>query len=111
MIEAYIRPERLQAVKDALEVMGIKGMSISQVKGHGAQGGIKLAGRAGSYNVEFIDKVKLEICVDGDTDLEAIINHIADAARTGKPGDGKIFVLPIDDAIRIRTMERGESVC
>ena len=109
-IEAFIRPEKLQPVKEALDTMGVKGISMYNVKGRGAQGGIKLAGRAGSYIVDFIDKVKIEVVVDSDDMVEPIINRIADAARTGRPGDGKIFVVPVDDVIRIRTMERGEGV-
>lgn len=108
-IEAYIRPEKLEPVKVALFEKGIKGMTIHEVKGHGNQRGIKLVGRTGEYCVEWIDKLKLEIVVGEITDLEDIINTIVEKASTGKIGDGKIFITPVDDAIRIRTKERGES--
>ena len=109
-IEAYIRPEKLQPIKDALDAKGIKGMTIYQVKGHGAQKGIMLVGRAGEYCVPWIDKVKLEMIVSDQVDIEDIIEAIIEKAQTGKPGDGKIFISSISDAIRIRTKERGDSI-
>lgn len=113
-IEAYIRPEKLQLVKDALDKIGIKSLTVFDVRGRGAQGGIKLTGRVGDYTVDFIDKSKLEIFVNCGTDIESIITAIADAARTepnGRPGDGKIFISEVEDAIRIRDLARGEEVC
>ncbi len=107
-IEAFIRPEKLQPVKEALLAKNVKGITIHQVQGHGTQKGMKLLGRAGEYTVEFLDKVKVELVVDGGFDIEDLIKVIADAARTGAPGDGKIFISPVEDAIRIRTMERGD---
>ncbi len=107
-IECYIRPEKLEPVKEALFAMDIRGMSITEVKGHGRQRGIKLVGRTGDYCVEWIDKLKLEIVINGD--VEKVIETIINTAKTGNPGDGKIFIIPVEEAIRIRTGERGESV-
>ncbi len=109
-IECYIRPERLEKVKKALFALGVKGMSITDAKGHGHQGGIKLTGRAGDYVVEWIDKLKLELVVSETMPLEKIMDIIVENAATGKPGDGKIFVLPVEEAIRIRTRETGEGI-
>ena len=109
-IEAYIRPEKLNAIKEALDEKGIKGMTIYQVKGHGAQKGIMLVGRAGEYCVPWIDKVKLELIVSDEIDIEDILETIIKNAQTGKPGDGKIFISSISDAIRIRTRERGDEI-
>src|SRR4030042_5458583 len=103
-IEAFIRPEKLQPVKDVLLAKNVKGMTIHQVQGHGSQKGMKFLGRAGEYTVEFIDKVKIELIIDGGFNIEDLIKAIADAARTGTPGDGKIFISSVEDAIRIRTM-------
>lgn len=107
-IECFIRPERLQMVKDALFKIGIRGMTMYEVKGHGRQGGIKLTGRAGEYFVEFINKIKLEIFLSSSQNIEKVVDVIIKNACTGNPGDGKIFILPVDDVIRIRTGERGE---
>lgn len=109
-LECYIRPEKLEAVKKALFDMEIRGMSITEVKGHGRQRGIKLVGRTGEYCVEWIDKLKLEIVLNGSQDIEKVIETIIQNASTGNPGDGKIFVLPVEQAIRIRTGERGDTV-
>jgi nitrogen regulatory protein P-II 1 len=113
-IEAYVRPEKLQRVKEALDAIGVKSLSVYDVRGRGAQGGIKLAGRVGEYVVDFIDKLKLELFINCGTDIEAVITAIADAARSepnGRPGDGKIFISDVQDAIRIRDLERGEAIC
>ncbi len=109
-IEAFIRPEKLEAVKSALFEKGIKGMTIHEVKGHGNQRGIKLVGRSGEYCVEWIDKLKLEIVISSKINVEDIINTIIEKAQTGKIGDGKIFISSIEEAIRIRTKERGDSI-
>jgi nitrogen regulatory protein P-II 1 len=109
-IECFMRPEKLEPVKEALFELGIRGMTIYEVKGHGHQRGMKFMGRAGEYCVEWIDKLKLEIVVNGKQDVETIIETIRTIAATGNPGDGKIFISTIEDAIRIRTGERGESV-
>ena len=109
-LECYVRPEKLEPIKKGLFELGIKGMSISNVKGHGSQRGIKLVGRAGEYCVEWIDKLKLEIVIKDNDKLDEIINCIIENAKTGKPGDGKIFIIPVEDAIRIRTQEKGEDI-
>jgi len=103
-LECYVRPEKLEPIKKGLFELGIKGMSISDVKG------IRLVGRAGEYCVEWIDKLKLEIIIKDNGQLNEIINCIIENAKTGKPGDGKIFVLPVENAIRIRTQEKGEDI-
>ena len=109
-IECLIRPEKLEQVKETLFEIGLRGMTIYEVKGHGHQRGMKFKGRAGEYCVEWIDKLKLEIVVNGKQDIEKILESIRTTAATGNPGDGKIFISTIEDAIRIRTGERGESV-
>jgi nitrogen regulatory protein P-II 1 len=109
-IECYIRPEKLEPVKKGLFDMGIRGMTIYEVKGHGTQRGIKLMGRAGQYCVEWIDKMKIEMFLNNEKDLNQIIEVIIKNAVTGNPGDGKIFVTPIEEAVRIRTGERGEVI-
>ncbi len=106
-IEAIIRPEKLEDVRKALEEAGFPGMTVSEVKGRGRQGGITLQWRAGEYRVEFLPKVKLEIVVE-DNDVEQVVDIICDAAATGKIGDGKIFILPVEDVVRVRTKERGK---
>lgn len=106
-IEAIIRPEKLDLVREALEKKGIPGMTVSEVKGRGRQKGINLQWRAGDYRVEFLPKVKLEIIL-GDEDVETAIETICKVAKTDKVGDGKIFVYSIEDVIRVRTGERGK---
>ncbi|TFG01241.1 MAG: P-II family nitrogen regulator [Promethearchaeota archaeon] len=109
-IECFIRPEKLQPVKDALSEIGIKGMSIYEVRGHGNQGGMWLTGRSGNYCVPWIDKLKLEIVVNNNVNLDGIIDTIIENSKTGKQGDGKIFITPVEEAIRIRTKEKGEEI-
>jgi nitrogen regulatory protein P-II 1 len=106
-IEAIIRPEKLDLVRKALEKKGILGMTVSEVKGRGRQKGIALQWRAGDYRVEFLPKVKLEIILE-DEDVEKAVETICEVAKTGKVGDGKIFVYPIEDVVRVRTGERGK---
>ncbi len=105
-IEAMIRIEKLDEVRIALEEKGFVGMTITEVKGRGTQKGILLEWRAGEYRVEFLPKLKIELVVD-DKDAEIAIKTIADTTRTGKVGDGKIFVSPVEQVIRIRTGEAG----
>ena len=105
-IEATIRPEKLEPVRSALAEIGIMGMTVTEVSGRGKQRGIALQWRAGEYRVEFLPKVKIEVVVL-DEDLSRALNAIVRKARTGERGDGKIFVLPIDNAIRIRTGDEG----
>ncbi len=108
-IDAIIQPHKLEEVKDALLGIGVEGMTISEVRGHGRQKGHAEVYRGAEYTVEFIPKVKLELVVP-DARLEQILAVLSAAARTGKIGDGKIFVTTVEEAIRIRNGERGESV-
>ena len=107
-IEAIIREEKLDAVKRALETSGYFGMTVSEVSGHGRQGGLILQWRVGEYRVDLLPKIKVEVVVL-DEDVSKTLNAITSAARTGEMGDGKIFVLPIDNAVRVRTGEQGEN--
>jgi nitrogen regulatory protein P-II 1 len=106
-IEATIRPEKLEPVRAALAEIGILGMTVMEVSGRGRQRGIALQWRVGEYRIEFLPKIKIEIVVL-DEDLGKALNAIVRKARTGERGDGKIFVLPVDNAIRIRTGDGGE---
>lgn len=105
-IEAIIKPFKLDDVKESLNDMGIKGMTISEVKGYGRQKGHKEIYRGAEYIVDFIPKVKMEIIVDA-SQVDEVIETIIQAAKTGKIGDGKIFVLPVDEVVRVRTGEKG----
>jgi nitrogen regulatory protein P-II 1 len=105
-IEAIIRPEKLNLIRENLDQKGFPGMTATEVKGRGRQKGIALQWRAGDYRVEFLPKVKLEIVVD-DKDAEIVIDAICDTVQTGEAGDGKIFVYPVEDVVRVRTKERG----
>jgi nitrogen regulatory protein P-II 1 len=107
-IEAIIQPSRLDAVKDALIEIGVEGMTILEARGHGRQKGHTEFYRGREYTVDLLPKVKLELVVHDDT-AEKVIHTIATAARTGHIGDGKIFVSRIDEAIRIRNDERGDT--
>ena len=105
-IEAIIRPERFSAVKQALEELGYPGMTVTDVKGHGTQKGLVQQWRGREYKIDFLPKVKIEVVVD-DGKLDDVLNAIVENARIGQVGDGKIFVWPIENAIRIRTGEQG----
>ncbi|MCE5296193.1 MAG: P-II family nitrogen regulator [Euryarchaeota archaeon] len=105
-IEAIIRPEKLNAVKSALEEIGVMGMTIYEVKGRGEQKGLEFTHRAGKYRVDLLPKIKVEVVVD-ESAAEMVISKVIEAARTGEIGDGKIFVTSVEKAIRIRT---GESI-
>jgi nitrogen regulatory protein P-II 1 len=105
-IEAVIREEKLDAVKAALKESGSYGMTVSEVSGVGRQGGLVLQWRVGEYNVDLIPKIKVELVVL-DEDVQRTLNAIRMAARTGEMGDGKIFVIPVEDAVRVRTGEDG----
>jgi nitrogen regulatory protein P-II 1 len=108
-VEAIIRPEKLEAVKEALAEAGFVGLNIVNVTGRGVQKGIVHAGRGGEeYRVDMLPKSKVELVVK-DADTERAVNTIIDAARTGAIGDGKIFISPVTEAIRVRTGERGEA--
>jgi len=105
-IEAIIKPFKLDEVKEALSKEGVQGMTIAEVKGFGRQRGHTELYRGAEYVVEFLPKVKIEILVE-DEKASAVTETILTAARTGRIGDGKIFIIPVDDAVRIRTGERG----
>ena len=107
-IEAIIKPFKLEEVKDALGGVGIEGMTVSEVKGFGRQKGHTEIYRGSEYTVDFLPKVKLEIVIS-DEQLDAAVSAIVKAAKTGKIGDGKVFVSNIEDAIRIRTDEKGKA--
>ena len=106
-IEAVVRPEKLDAVRHALEDSGYPGLTITEVEGHGMQKGTVQQWRGEKYKVDFLPKVKVEIiCIDKDA--EKIIQNILESAFTGGVGDGKIFVYEVEEVVRIRTRERGE---
>jgi nitrogen regulatory protein P-II 1 len=105
-IEAIIREEKLNDVKNALREIGIVGLNVFEVRGHGRQGGIELAGRTGSYHIDMLTKFQINIVLS-DHNVDKTIDTICKAARTGQTGDGLIFVYPVEDVIRIRTGERG----
>jgi nitrogen regulatory protein P-II 1 len=106
-IEAIIKPFKLEEVKDALGEVGIEGMTVTEVKGFGRQKGHTEIYRGSEYTVDFLPKIKLELVI-ADNQVDAAVATIIKAAKTGKIGDGKVFVTSIDDAVRIRTEERGE---
>ncbi|MGH7894106.1 MAG: P-II family nitrogen regulator [Candidatus Binatia bacterium] len=105
-IEAIIKPFKLDEVKEALDRIGVTGLTITEAKGFGRQKGHTELYRGAEYRVEFLPKVKVEVLVD-DAKSDAVVEAIIEAARTGRIGDGKIFVSPVNDAVRIRTGERG----
>ena len=107
-IEAIIQPFKLEEVKEALKSIGIDGMTISEVRGHGRQKGHKEVYRGQEYTVDLLPKVKLEMVID-DNRYEEVVQKIATSARTGKIGDGKIFVYDVAEAVRIRNNDRGDS--
>lgn len=107
MIMAIIKPHRLEKVKDALKNMGVQGVTVTEVKGFGRQKGYKEVYRETEYFVDLLPKVKLEIAVE-DKQVKQVTKAISENAKTGNIGDGKIFVLPLDNALRIRTEEEGD---
>ena len=106
-IEAIIKPFKLEEVKDSLGEIGIEGMTVSEVKGFGRQKGHTEIYRGSEYTVDFLPKIKIELVLS-DNRVEAAVAAIVKSAKTGKIGDGKIFVLPVEEAIRIRTEEKGD---
>ncbi|NTV00404.1 MAG: P-II family nitrogen regulator [Methanoregulaceae archaeon] len=104
LVKAIIKPERFEFVKKALEEKGFKGMTITEVKGRGEQKGITLEYRGGLMTVDLLPKIQIEIVIR-DGDLDVLISTLMESARTGKIGDGKIFVMPVEKSIRIRTGE------
>ncbi|KAA0131721.1 MULTISPECIES: P-II family nitrogen regulator [Gimesia] len=107
-VEAVIRHFKLEEVKDALTEIGVQGMTVSEVRGFGRQKGHKEQYRGAEYTVDFLPKAKMEVIVPDDQ-VKAVVDTILESARTGQIGDGKIFVLPVEDIIRIRTGEAGET--
>ncbi len=106
-VEAIIKPFKLDEVKDALTEVGVQGMTVTEVKGFGRTGGKKEVYRGSAYVVDFMPKVKVDVVVP-DHMVSSVIDAIEKTAKTGKIGDGKIFVIPVEEAVRIRTGERGE---
>jgi nitrogen regulatory protein PII len=107
-VEAIIRPHLLDAVRNALQEVNVAGMTISEVQGYGRQKGHTETYRGTEYQIEFIPKIKIEVIIPEEIE-EAVVDAIMKTAGTGKFGDGKIFIVPMDDVIRIRTGERGEA--
>lgn len=105
-IEAIIREEALDAVKDALREIGIVGMNVFEIRGHGRQGGVDMSWRGTTYKMDLLPKIQLNIVLS-DHNVEKTVEAITKAARTGREGDGIIFITPVDDVVRIRTGERG----
>ncbi|MFA5840057.1 MAG: P-II family nitrogen regulator [Candidatus Margulisiibacteriota bacterium] len=108
-VEAIIRPEKLEDLREALDAKGFHGMTVTEVKGRGKQKGITLEWRVGEYRVEFMPKIKLELVIQ-EKDLDVVIKTITAVCSTGSMGDGKIFISPIEEVIRISTKESGPLV-
>ncbi len=108
LIIAIIRPHKLDDVHHELQEAGFKGLTVSEIKGYGRQKGHREIYRGTEYKIEFVPKIKIEL-VCSDTDAEKAVSIIITASKTGEVGDGKIFVLPVEEAIRVRTEETGES--
>jgi len=105
-IEAKVREEKFHLIKIALEEKGFISMTVSDVMGRGKQKGVSLKWRVGEHRIEFLPKKKIEMIVD-DADCELVVNTICERARTGSVGDGKVFIMPVEDVVKIRTGERG----
>jgi nitrogen regulatory protein P-II 1 len=108
MLVAYIKPHKIDDVKKALAEIGIQGMSVSEIKGFGRTGGKTEVFRGSAYQVDFVPKLRIEVVV-AEAEVHAVLEVVERSAKTGKIGDGKVFVLPVEEALRIRTGERGES--
>src|SRR5678810_670145 len=106
LVTAVIKPYQLDAVKEALLAMGVAGMTVSEVQGYGRQKGHTEVYRGAEYSVDFVPKVRVEVVVD-DSAVDKVVDVIVQAARTGKIGDGKVWVSPVDTVVRVRTGERG----
>jgi len=107
LITAIVKPFKLDDVKDALKAVGVAGVTVTEVRGFGRQGGHTETYRGAEYKIDFVPKVELTVVVDDGT-VDAVVEAIAGAASTGKIGDGKIWVIPVDDVVRVRTKERGD---
>jgi len=108
-IEAIIRPEKFEYVKSVLEEKGIIGMTVTDVRGRGGQKGMRIQFRGREMEIDLLQKVKIEIVVEEEA-VDGVVNTIIETARTGDIGDGKIFIMPVEDVIRVRTGERGKAV-
>lgn len=106
LVTAVLKPFKLDDVKTALETFGVQGMTVSEVQGHGRQRGHTEVYRGAEYEVSFVPKIKLEVLVD-DADAGDVVDVIAKSAQTGEIGDGKVWSVPVDDVVRVRTGERG----
>jgi len=107
-IEAYLRPAALEQVQEALAAIGIAGLSVLEVRGYGRQRGHREVYRGAEYTVDFVPKIKVEIAVSDDT-KQQVIDVVVEAAKTGQVGDGKVLVVPVTEAVRVRTGETGDS--
>jgi nitrogen regulatory protein P-II 1 len=106
LVTAVIKPYQLDAVKEGLHALGVNGLTVSEVQGYGRQKGHTEVYRGAEYSVEFVPKIRLEVVTD-EVDVEKVVDAIVEAAKTGKIGDGKVWVTPVEDVIRFRTGERG----
>ena len=106
LVVAVIKPFKLNEVKEALQTVGVQGMTLTEVNGFGRQRGHTEVYRGAEYEIDFVPKIRLEVLVD-DAQVESVTNAIVDAAGTGKIGDGKVWVLPVETVVRVRTGERG----
>jgi nitrogen regulatory protein P-II 1 len=106
LVTAVIKPHQLDAVKEALHAMGVAGMTVSEVQGYGRQKGHTEVYRGAEYTVEFLPKIRVEVLID-EIDVEKVVDAVVSASRTGKIGDGKVWVTSVDEVIRVRTGERG----
>ena len=106
LVVAVIKPYQLDAVKESLASVGVSGMTVSEVQGYGRQKGHTEVYRGAEYTVEFVPKIRVEVLVD-EVDVEKVVDGIVAAARTGRIGDGKVWVVPVEDVVRVRTGERG----
>ncbi|GAA1758191.1 P-II family nitrogen regulator [Luedemannella helvata] len=106
LVTAVIKPHQLDAVKEALHAMGVAGMTVSEVQGYGRQKGHTEVYRGAEYTVEFLPKIRVEVLID-EIDVEKVVDAVVSASRTGKIGDGKVWVSSVDEVIRVRTGERG----
>ena len=106
LVTAVIKPYQLDAVKEALSALGVSGLTVSEVQGYGRQKGHTEVYRGAEYSVDFVPKVRVEVVAD-DTNADKVVDAIVESARTGKIGDGKVWVTSVDDVVRVRTGERG----
>ncbi len=106
LVTAVVKPYQLDAVKEALAALGVAGLTVSEVQGYGRQKGHTEVYRGAEYTVAFVPKIRIEIVID-EFDAEKVVDAIVGAARTGRIGDGKVWVVPVDDVVRVRTGERG----